>query len=112
MASTYNITVYNNDTYAGTDFTVTVNDVALNLTGAAIRMQVRRTRNEPAIIDIDTDDGITITDAAAGKFSIDEQIFSGVPGVYLYDIQITLSDGTVKTYIKGNFTITGDITHV
>jgi|WetSurMetagenome_2_1015567.scaffolds.fasta_scaffold72096_4 hypothetical protein len=112
MATVYNISVYNNDTFSGVNFTVRVNLVALNLTGAAIRMQVRKNRNEAAIIDLALGTGLTITDAAAGKFRIDEQIFSGVPGTYQYDIEIILGDGDVKTYIKGNFIIIGDITHV
>jgi hypothetical protein len=111
MASNYNITVYDNDTYPGVEFTITVNSIPLSLVDASIRMQVRQTRTEPAVIDISSGSGITITDAAAGKFKIDAQIFTGVPKTYLYDIEITLADNSVKTYIKGNFIILGDITH-
>lgn len=32
-------------------------------------------------------------------------------GGYLYDVQVTFKDGTIKTIIKGNFAIEGDITH-
>lgn len=112
MATTYNISAYNNDTFPGVNFTVTVNTVVLNLTDATIRMQVRKSRNETPILDLALGTGLTITDAAAGKFKIDEQIISGTPGMYYYDIEITLSGGDVKTYIKGTFTIVGDVTHV
>lgn len=111
MATTYNITVYNNDTYAGCEFEVLVNGVALNLVGSAILMQVRKTRDTAAIIELELGTGLTLTTPAAGKFKIDEQIFSEVPGTYEYDIEITLATGEVKTYIKGLFTITGDISH-
>jgi hypothetical protein len=111
MATKYDISVINNDTYPGVNFTVTVNTIALNLTDAEIRMQVRKTRDTAAVIDIAVGTGITITDVASGKFRIDEQIFSATPGNYQYDIEIILSSGEVKTYIKGSFTIIGDITH-
>ena len=108
----YDIEVYNNDTYNGCLVEVIVNTVPLNLTGASIKMQVRKIRENAPVIEIDTDAGITITDAANGKFQIDEQVFTvETPGTFLYDIEITLLDGTVKTYVKGNFVITGDITY-
>jgi len=109
---TYDIEVYNNDTYPGATFTVLVNGEVLDLTDSAIRMQVRKTRDEDAIIDLALGSGLTLTDAAAGKFAVDAQVFSCVPGRYLYDIEITLTSGEVKTYVKGYFKITGDVTHV
>ena len=111
MQENYNITVYNNDTYEGCNFEVLVNELPLDLTSATIEMQVRINRNTDPVIDIDTASGITITDATAGKFKIDKQVFSAEPDIYEYDIQITLSGGEIKTYIKGRFIIEGDITH-
>lgn len=111
MATTYNISVLNGDTYAGCNFTITVNSAALNLTGAAIKMQVRKQREEAVVLELSTGSGITITTAAEGKFKINEQVISCAVGVYLYDIQITLSGGNIKTYIKGTFTVLGDITY-
>jgi hypothetical protein len=108
----YNITVYNGDTYKGAAFEIIVNGTPLILTGAQIAMMVRKVRKNNPVISINLGSGITITDAVNGKFRIDEQIFSvDRPGNYLYDIQITLASGVVKTYIKGDFIITGDITH-
>jgi hypothetical protein len=111
MSTTYDITTINNDTYSGVEFTVLVNNVALNLTGYTMKMQVRKRYGDIAVITIDTTKGLTITSAAAGKFKIDSQIFSvAIPDTYLYDIQFTDLDKNIKTYISGNFTIIGDVT--
>ena len=103
--------VYNNDTYNGCEFEVIVNDVPLDLTGASIRMQVRKTRSQAPVISIELASGLTIVNAIAGEFQIDKQVFSAPPTTYIYDIEITLADGTIKSYIKGNFKVSGDVTH-
>lgn len=107
---TYDISIYNNDTYGGVSFEIIVNSNPLSLVGSSIKMEVRKNRDDNPIITLTNGNGITITDAINGKFEIDEQILSGNPDDYNYDIQITLASGKVKTYIKGDFTITGDIT--
>jgi hypothetical protein len=90
-----------------------VNGEILDLTGSVISMQVRKTRLTAPIIDITTASGmgITITDADAGQFTIDEQVFDETPGLYSYDIQIEFLDGRVKTYIGGEFNLVEDVTH-
>ena len=54
-------------------------------------------------------EGITVTDAENGEFSIDELTFDYV-GRWTYDIEFTFTDETVKTYITGSIKIIGDIT--
>ncbi|PKN93026.1 MAG: hypothetical protein CVU44_11380 [Chloroflexi bacterium HGW-Chloroflexi-6] len=102
------------DTFDAIIFEVLVNSVALNLTGATVRIDLRkngelyyRLKNNPG-----TGEGsITVTDAAAGKFRVDEQIID-IPGnVYSHDIEITLASGRKKTYAGGSWTIREDVTH-
>lgn len=112
MATTYDITTKNGDTYPGAVFTITVNDSPLNLTGYSAQMQVRATRSTAAIIDISNGSGLTFSDAANGELTIDAQIFDSTPGTYLYDIELTSGAGVVKTYISGKFVLTEDITYV
>lgn len=110
---TYNIPDHvKGDTFEGVQFNVTVNGSALNLTGATIKMQLKPNANPgtTATLTLDTTDGITITDAVNGQFEIDQQVIDIAADCYYYDIQITLSGGSVKTYIKGNWNITQDIT--
>ena len=41
---------------------------------------------------------------------INKQIINIPEFNYLYDIEITFADGTVKTWVEGNFVIKCDIT--
>ena len=89
------------DTWAGQEFTLYVNGVVKDLTSATI------------VLTLDTGDtlsttngDITITDATNGVFRIGEQTISFDAGVHKYEIKFTFSDGDIKTYIKGTWTIT------
>ena len=53
--------------------------------------------------------GITLTDAINGVFAVDAFIVDVDAFKYLYDIQITFTDGVVRTYLKGNFKVNQDI---
>lgn len=102
------------DTFNGVLFTVYVNDVALDLTGAEINMDLRETPDGTLIQRYTTvdDGGLTILDPPTdGKFQFDRQVVSVTAGVYVYDIEIILSDGTIKTYISGKWNISKDVTH-
>ena len=102
----------NHDTFEGVSFTVLVNNIALNLTGASIRMMLRSQKlADTAVLTLSTvDESIVITNAAAGIFQVKKQIITATPATYFYDIEITLSDGTVKTYVEGTWKILPDVT--
>jgi hypothetical protein len=51
-----------------------------------------------------------ITNAATGLFRINKQIINIDANTYIYDIELIKSDGTIKTYISGNFYVTNDVT--
>ena len=113
MATTYNFPDHiKGDTMQAVNFTVTVNSSALDLTGATIKMDLRTSngnlRKRFSSVD---DDGISITNAAGGVFSVLEQIIDVPAMTYNYDIEITLSDDTVNTYISGTWTILQDQTY-
>lgn len=114
VAKVYNIPDHTRrDTFEGFDVTVKINTVALDLTGALIRMQMRIDSSATPIKEFnsDVDGGITITDAAAGKFTFDEQIIDVPAQQYFYDIQIELADDKVYTFLRGNWTIIQDYTY-
>jgi hypothetical protein len=113
MATTYNFPDHiKGDTMQAVNFTVTVNASPLNLTGATIKMDLRTSngnlRKRFSSVD---DDGISITNAAGGVFSVIEQIIDVPAMTYKYDIEITLADDSVRTYIAGTWTITQDQTY-
>lgn len=108
-----NFTHKKGDTFDEVPFELKVNTVAVNLTGAVIKMQLRKCDNlTTAALSLTSvsSAGITITDATHGKFKINSQIIDIDAYTYVYDIQITLSSGVVKTYVSGTFNIENDIT--
>ncbi len=111
--TTHNIDTHvKGNTFDALPFTISKATVPIDLTDASIKMQLRLFPNHPTYFELSTAGGqIEITDAAAGKFSIKEQIIDFPAGAYYYDIKITLADNTVKTYIGGRWTILQNITN-
>lgn len=101
------------DTFDEVAFQLKINDSAVNLTGAVIKMQLRKCytdTNAALSLTSVSSAGITITNASEGRFKINSQIIDIEVYNYVYDIQITLSSGVVKTYVQGGFNITNEVT--
>ena len=99
------------DTFIGVTFNLVVNAAPVDLTGAAIKMQLKGSTNSATVaLTLEIGSGITVVDAVNGIFEIDAQIIDITPLCYFYDIQITFPDATVKTYIKGRWEITPEVT--
>ena len=101
------------DTFDEVAFQLKINDTAVNLTGAVIKMQLRKCYTDTSAalsLTSVSSAGITITNAAEGRFKINTQIIDIEVYNYVYDIQITLSSGVIKTYVQGGFNITNEVT--
>lgn len=100
------------DTFEAVSFQVVKNSVNVNLTGAVIKMQLKKECGGVPVLSFTTvaSAGLTITNATSGLFRINKQIINIPEFNYLYDIEITFADGTVKTWIEGNFVVKCDIT--
>ncbi len=101
------------DTFDGSAFEIKFDGVAADLTGTVIKMQLRRNADDTtAALSLTSvaSAGITITNELNGQFKINKQIIDIPVGKYCYDMQFTFTDGRVKTYIDGHFTITPEIT--
>jgi hypothetical protein len=108
-----NFTHTKGDTFNEVAFEVKKNTVAINLTGATIKMQLRKNYIDVASILAFTSvgsAGITITAPTLGQFKINAQIIDIEVYNYVYDIQFTLASGEVKTYVKGGFNVTPEVT--
>lgn len=108
-----NFTHTKGDTFNEVAFEVKKNGTAINLTGATIKMQLRKQYSDvSAVLSLTSvgSAGITITNATNGHFKINAQIIDIEVFNYVYDIQITLSSGEVKTYVKGGFNVTPEVT--
>ena len=112
---TYNFRTHiKGDTYLGTSFTVTVNDLPQDLTDYRIRMHLRRsaTPTSPLVLAFDTEDGtIEITDAAAGEFIIKARVIDIPAYTYRHDIEFTNPDGVVRTWVSGTFPVEEEVTY-
>lgn len=100
------------DTFEAVNFEMLVNSVVLNLTGCTLRMQLRKEYGGIVYLSLTSvaSAGITITTPLSGLFKINKQIINIESANYIYDIELIKSDGTIKTYISGNFYVTNDVT--
>lgn len=102
------------DTWDGYDFQILdeITLVPISLVGASIRAMFRLQGKSTKMYEMSTSLGtITITNAANGEFGLDEQIINFDAGIYLYDIEVTLASGQVKTRIGGKWVIKQDVTY-
>ena len=108
----YNVQIWRNDTWAQV-FAITANNVAVNLSGSTITIQVRKTANA-STIDLSlstTDSSITIGGASSNQITLNKKVTIAA-GSYLYDMNVTFPSGEVKTYIWGTFFVQEDITKI
>ena len=108
-----NFTHIKGDTFDEVAFSIKINNVVLDLTGAVIKMQLKKNSTDtvPALSFTSVGSaGITITNASGGLFKINQQIINIDVFNYVYDIQLTLASGVVKTYVSGTFSVTQEIT--
>jgi hypothetical protein len=111
---TYNIPDHlRGDTWNGiTSITFSKDGIPLTLSGANVGMQFRKQVDGPVTLELTTSNGgINITDPLNGVIQILPVLITMQYGIYQYDLEVTLADGTVKTYMKGTWNIVPDITH-
>lgn len=113
MAETYTMpSVIKGDTFKEIDFEISVDSVALDLTGYTIECKFRKhTKTGREVKSIDTKSGITVTDAVNGVFTIDAFNCDFDAGIYYYDIEFTDGSGVIDTYIQGTLTVLQDVTY-
>lgn len=112
MIGKLNIQALRGDTFKEYPFEILIDNVALNLTSAVIKMDIKKDACSLPTLTLTSvsNNGITITDAVNGEFKINQQIISIPAGNYQYDIQITLANGTVNTWVGGLFQVINTIT--
>lgn len=115
MASEYNIAdQFTGDSFSGMTITV-YSDAAqttpLDLTGATVRVDFRKGSKTGRLGKRLTNGaGLSITDPAGGVISIERFALDFAAGEYLYDVEVTLSNGVVETVIFGEFNLIQDVT--
>jgi hypothetical protein len=109
--ATYNMpNHYKGDTFNAITFTIKEDAVAVDLTGAAIKMDFRKvsaTGDPQQSMSIGS--GITIVNDVGGIFKLDSFINNWAAQTYVYDAEITFADGSIKTYFKGSLKVEQDV---
>jgi len=108
-AGKYNFTLEQGATFSR-EITVQDSGSAMNLTGYTPRMQMRSTHDSSTIALTFT---ATVSNAAQGKISLSatDTLTSAIEeGIYVYDLEIESSGGTVTRLMEGNVTVTPEVT--
>lgn len=99
------------DTFNGVQFTLKLNAMPIDLTGAEITMQVKTAAMKKPSLELKTmDNSLEILDAVNGVFRIPPFIVALNADNYIYDIQFKFSSNVIKTYISGTWKILQDVT--
>ena len=113
MASVVNIETKRNQTWAGLTVQFLLNDLPVDLTGAVIKMQIKKEACSPTpeVEFTATDGTIVITNAAQGRFAVNPYVFDLDPRNYYYDIFV--EHGNRKDFIVdvSRFEISGTVTN-
>ena len=111
---TLDISVKRGSTWAGLTIEFKIDDVAVNLTGASIYMQIKTEAcTDTSIVEFSTTAGtINIDNPLSGHFSIEPTIFNIIPKIYYYDIRVEQANDRVDYIVGGTFTITSNVTRL
>ncbi len=108
----YDISEIKGDTWDGAEFTVTdkATGSPINLTGCSIALTVRASAESPTVVhSMAIGTGLVLTAPTLGKWAISPNYLWPMPaGSYVFAVRITLSDGRVKTWLKGSITLLVD----
>lgn len=74
--------------------------VAINLVGSTIEVIVSQDQDGSPIATLGIGTGLIAQDLAAGVFRIFWQTAAQQVGEYWYKVQVTFSDGAIKTYLE------------
>ena len=108
-AGTYNFILEQGATFTRT-LTVQENSSAMNLTGYSVASKMRSTHDSGTVVGTFT---CTISNATGGVITMNmtSSTTSGIEeGMYVYDIEITSTAGTVTRLMEGTVTVNPEVT--
>tara|TARA_R110002020_G_scaffold158475_1_gene341636 strand:- start:390 stop:725 length:336 start_codon:yes stop_codon:yes gene_type:complete len=108
-AGTYNFILEQGATFTRT-LTVKENNSAMNLSGYSVASKMRSTHDSSTVVGTFT---CTISNASGGVITMNmtANTTSAIEeGIYVYDIEITSSAGTVTRLMEGNVTVNPEVT--
>lgn len=107
----YNIQIWRNDTWSN-KIALFTGTTPINLTGATVEIQVRKTPNgDTAYMTLTVGSGITIGGTDHNEVNISALVDINA-GSYVYDMAVQFTDLTEKTYVWGTFIVYEDVTKI
>lgn len=103
-----NLIIEDYKTIKGDTYTGSTIQLGEDITGATILMQIKKTHQSQPLITLTEIDGITVTSPSTGVITINPFLVDLPASKYVYDIQVTFADGSVKTFQKGIFEVVQD----
>lgn len=82
------------------------NEVPVDLTDALIVANFQLGNNLPSFTFTTEDNTITIPDPTSGQFFFESRLINATPGIYNFDVFVTLNNNTTKCIISDYWTIT------
>lgn len=113
MAGTYDITCEQGATFNLVLTWRNPDQSPIDITGYTGKMQVRASKADPdAVLTLQTGSGITLggvngTITLSASATATDALSAGT---YVYDLELTSSNGTVTRLIEGAFTVSGQVT--
>jgi hypothetical protein len=71
---------------------------------ASARMHIKKKAKDTAVV---FSPALTV---GVSSVTVEEQEYTFAAGEYVHDIELTLTNGKIKTYVEGTFTLTQDVT--
>lgn len=102
------IEIWKNDSWMQS-FTLTLDSTPIDLTGATVKIDIKKQCGDTTAISMTNGDGISVGGVNNNSITVNKVINIDA-GNYVWDMQVTFTTGVVKTYLWGNFIVSQDIT--
>ena len=102
------VTHYQGDTFIRTVTLTDQDSNPINVSGATVKMEIRKVGCGDILETLDNSDGVTIGGTGNNVITLDKNI-NIEAGVHAYDLQVTKAS-VVTTYIAGDFKVIKDVT--
>jgi len=105
--------VYEGDTWSGMTLRLRAGGLPVDLTGAEVVMEARKTQAGAVagdVVTIATNDGsggIAITEPMAGTITVQPLMLGLGAGTHHYDLRVVYPDGRRRTYLRGRIEVEG-----
>ena len=102
------IQMWRNDTWQQV-FTLLADTTPINVIGSTVYIQVRKGCGGVLALTLTNGSGVTLGGVDNNQITV-KKLVDIAKGNYVWDMQVTFADFTVKTYLEGDFIVYDDVT--